>query len=660
MKSFKRNKISLSLSLLAMSGHCLAANFDINQANLNNVDVNKYECKRCEKPDDYKGFVNVSSGYTDSDDIHAGNALGTSDKGAFGAVSSEFNYQGSTGYQASLTAHQLGMDNGFSRLSVGKSGLYTLDIDYSELKTNQAGDINIESYPSAINDQFDLALMRKKVGLSFDYGHDFYKVFTGYNIENKTGRQSSSLLAPTAINVGLPVDMVTQQWNAGMSLNGDNWLSEISYLGNSFHNNTDDLLEPNVGGVYAASPDSIAHHLSLSGQYNLGSTVVNGRFMTGRMIQDESLIEGFPLQNWEGEVNTLDGHLAVTSMVNNRLRVGGSAEYSKRNNESDIAAFNQYNLSTVTGKLRQNIPQDIERNTYKLNAAYRFANGYRLQAGYDLKEVERSSGDREQTNDDNMWVKLKLNVLDNLNIKLKAEHATRDGSKYEASELTSSEDNGLMRKYYLADRTRNGGEIQINHNPFEWLGIGLTTRYAKDEYDETLIGLTESEDYGYDLNMSVNFNSHVNGYGSVSQQWITSAQAGSESFSSPDWVDDIEDEFINIATGMSIGGLMQDKLTLGLDYQFSNSVSDTYVTTDALLKSQYGDYFSYNHSAKIYADYALSNQIALKMSYRYERYYDTDGAVIGVNEIPGLVTLGDINHNYNAHQVMLSFTYQLR
>ncbi|WP_145991449.1 MtrB/PioB family outer membrane beta-barrel protein, partial [Shewanella sp. 11B5] len=50
---------------------------------------------------------------------------------------------------------------------------------------------------------------------------------------------------------------------------------------------------------------------------------------------------------------------------------------------------------------------------------------------------------------------------------------------------------------------------------------------------------------------------------------------------------------------------------------------------------------------------------ALKLSYQYERYYDTDAASIGIVSIPGLITLQDIDHDYNAHQVMLSFSYKL-
>ncbi|MDO6621216.1 MtrB/PioB family decaheme-associated outer membrane protein, partial [Shewanella sp. 6_MG-2023] len=247
----------------------------------------------------------------------------------------------------------------------------------------------------------------------------------------------------------------------------------------------------------------------------------------------------------------------LTSMLTNRFRLGGSVDYSKRDNKSSTAEFAQYNFNSLTGAFRQNTPQDIERNTYKVNASYRIASGYRLQAGYDRKEVERTFSDREQTNDDNLWLKFNVRALDKVNFNLKAEHANRSGSDYEANELTSSENNALLRKYYLADRTRNAVELKVNYSPINWMSLDISTRYAQDEYDDTQIGLTESEDYGYDANLNIAFNQHVDGYVFAGQQWINSNQAGSQSFGAADWMADIEDEFINLGAGASYSGLMQ-------------------------------------------------------------------------------------------------------
>ncbi|QYJ87945.1 MtrB/PioB family decaheme-associated outer membrane protein [Shewanella mesophila] len=660
--SFRVNLITLSI--LAVSGSSYAADFGVGNANTSNVNQSQYECQRCTDNKGYRGKVTISAGYNDVNDIHAGNALSTAEDGAIAAMSGNVRYQDVSGFSGKVQADQLGMDNGFLYLQGGKAGLYKGALNYSTLKTYNAGDVQSHLWqnngmltPSASVNQFDLALEREKIGLDFEYGRDFYKGYLRYSQEEKSGHQSSSVVTPSPINFGLPVDATTQQWDAGIVLRGDNWLTELSYFGSAYDNDINDLSLPYANDLFAAAPDNQAHQVSLTGRYQLDRTVMSGQLITGRMIQDENLIQmsGNPLQNWDGQVDTFDGRFNVSSMVSNRLRLGGSIDYSERDNKSSVAEFAQYNFNSLTGAFRQNTPRDYERNTYKVNASYRIASGYRLQGGYDRKEVDRSFSEREETYDDSLWVKFNIRALENFSIKVKAEHASRSGSKYDADEFTSSEQNALMRKYYLADRERNSIEFNIAHTPIDWVSVDINTRYAKDDYDETQIGLTESEDYGYDINLSLQLSEHLNAYGFAGQQWINSNQSNS---SQTNWYADVEDDFINLGTGMSYNGLMEDKLTLGMDYLFSNSNSNTYVTSD--ITSPYDDYYSYNHSANIYADYILNELMTLNLSYRYERYYDTDAAVTDVNSIPGLVTLGDINHNYNAHQVMLSFSYKLR
>ena len=637
----------------------------MSNANTSNVKTSNYECNRCSENEGYSGNLDVALGYNDIDDMHAGNALGTSEDGAIGSLSSDILFQNKSGYQPKITAHQLGFDNSFASLQIGDSGLYEVVLDYAAIKTIKAGDVNSQLWdndgmltPSTDVNTFNLALEREKLGVGVVFNQDVYNSFISYSQEEKTGHSSSSIVTPSPINIGLPINATTSQWDAGIGLNGDNWMSELSYSGSIYNNKISDLSLPYLNDVYAASPDSQAHQISLSGNYRFDQTVMSGRVATGRMIQDENLIQmsGNPLQSWDGQVNTTDGRFAVTSMMNNRLRLGGNIDYNKRDNQSSTAEFAQYNFNSLTGAFKQNTPLDYERKNYGINASYRIASGYRLQAGYDSKEITRNYSERETTQDDTLWAKLNIRKFEMFNINVKSEYASRDGSKYESDILTASEENAVLRKYYLADRIRNAYELKLTHTPNDWMNVDITSRYAKDEYKDTDVGLLDSEDYGYDINISIHINDHVDTYGFIGQQWINSSQAGSQ-VSNSYWYSDIEDEFINIGAGINYSGLMQDKLIIGMDYLFANSTSNTNVSVDD--SRPYGDYYSYNHSASVYADYALNPQMALKLSYQYERYYDTDAASIGIVSIPGLITLQDINHDYNAHQVMLSFSYKL-
>ncbi|WP_299795118.1 MtrB/PioB family decaheme-associated outer membrane protein [uncultured Shewanella sp.] len=666
---FKFNLITLSLLAMsgAVTGSAMAADFGVNRANTSTVKQETFQCKRCPQVDGYTGTIGINAAYIESDDIHSGNAFGTDNDGANASMDADLNYQNGAGYKARFQAHQLGLDNGFAHLEAGKSGLYEITADYQQLTSYQSGDARSQLWykdgvltPSEHTQTQELSLQRNKAGLGLSYGRDFYQAYVRYDHEDKTGYQSSSIVTPLPVNFGLPVDANTDNLTAGLSLSGDNWASDLNYFVSQYKNDIGALSLPYLYDVFASAPDNQAHQFSLSGQYQLSRTVMNGRLASGKMIQDEQLIQmsGNPIKNWDGEVDTLDGKLSVTSLVSNKLRLGGSVDYSKRDNNSSIWDFAQFEVNGITGAFKQNVPLNTERRGLKLNASYRLSGDYRLQAGYERKEMERSHGDREQTDDDMLWAKFNVTALDDIKLKFKASLSNRGGSEYQTSELTSSESNPLLRKYYLADRERTAFETSFNHTPASWLSLDVTARYAKDDYDQTQLGLTESEDYGYELNLGLHLDEHLSGYAFAGQQWIDSNQTGSQSFSAPDWSADIEDEFINLGAGFTYSGLLEDKLTLGGDYLFANSTSDTLVIYD--VTTPQGDYYSFNHSLKLHANYALSEEMALKLAYQYERYYDTDYAQIDVDTVPGLTTLGNLNHNYNAHQVMLSFSYQLR
>ncbi|MFQ6371620.1 MtrB/PioB family decaheme-associated outer membrane protein [Shewanella sp. YIC-542] len=665
MMSFKMNLITLAL--LTVSGAAVSADFSVGKANTSSVNLQQYQCNRClGNAKGYQGQVSVAAGYQDASDIHAANSFGQAGNGAIGMIDAQLQYR-DAGYRGYLQAHQLGTDNAFLRVAAKESGLYQLALEYQNATRYRAGDVASALWhnqgtlmPATSVNRFDLSQEREKLALSMDFTRYDYRAFARYTQEDKTGHRAGSIVTPSPINIGLPVDATTQYWNAGVDVNGRRWNSTLQYVGSRYDNHIQHLSLPYLENVYAAAPDNQAHQLSWSGLYRLDNTILNGSVMAGRMIQDDALIQmtGNPLQNWDGQVDTLDGRLAMNTMLTPRLRLRARWEYSDRDNKSSVAEFAQYNFNSLTGAFRQNVPRDYRRNRYNIDARYRIASGYRLLAGYQRNAVQRSFSDREDTHDDNLWLALNARIFDTLSFRIKAEHANRGGSRYEANALTSSQQNALLRKYYLADRTRNGVALSIMHTPFNWLSVDVNTRYANDEYSKTQIGLTDVKDYGYDLNVGLQLTDRVHAYGFAGQQWIMSNQAGSQAVASADWFADTEDRFINLGSGLSYGGLLQNKLTLGLDYLFSNASSDTYLS--GISSASYGDYYSYNHSASLYGDYALNAQMSLKLSYRYERYYDTDDAITDVGRIPGVVSLGDINHNYNAHQVMLSFSYQLR
>ncbi|MCL1147062.1 MtrB/PioB family decaheme-associated outer membrane protein [Shewanella marinintestina] len=670
------NPFSLNLITLALLGagtSAFAADFGVQNANIAEGKTANYQCKRCVETQGYIGSVGVSVGSVDADDNHAINQFGTGEDGAIAGVNADLAYQQS-GYKAKVQAHQLGMDNGFVTMEAGKSGHYKLDVDYQTITTNQGSNASTNLWqnngmltPSDQTRVLDLALQRQRSGIGFEY--DFSEVlglglssYARYDREDKTGHRSASLTSPTPTNFAEAVDETTDKFSAGVVLDGANWLSELSYNGSRYDNNMSDLSLPYAYDVYSATPDNQAHQVSLSGQYRLASSVFSGRVVTGRMIQDQDLIQmsGNPIQNWDGQVDTLSSNLAASTRVSSRLRLGASYDYSKRDNRSSVFDFAQYEFNSMSGAFKQNVPMDIERQTFKTNASYRIASGYRLQAGYDYKQVERSYGEREETRDNEFWSKLNIRAIDKLTLDFGVSYGERGGSDYQANELTSDETESLMRKYNLADRKRTEVNARASYAPLEWLTFDVSTYYANDDYDATEIGLTQAKDYGYDMNVHIQVAEPLSVYAFAGLQWIDSDQNGDQASV---WHTEVNDEFINLGLGATYSGLMDGRLILGSDYLFANSSSNTGVNGCNYGNSNpnsYGSYYSYNHSVSLYGQYLISEQMAVKLAYQFERYFDTDSAAVTPDSIPGLITLGDLNHNYNAHQLMLTFSYKLK
>lgn len=665
----KFNLNLITIGLLAASASVNAADFSVKQANTSKVNTSAYQCKSCTVAQGYQGEVNANVGWASSDDIHSGNSFGDSDAGWRGSVGGDVSYRQGE-YHAAMQADELGSDNGYLHLEAAKNNLGGVQLDYNLLTRydataqTQLWHNNGLLLPDSHTRSLDLELQREKIGIGLEGELDALlnglKGYINYDHEDKTGNRRSSLLANSGpINFALPVDATTQNINAGISIDQHQWQSELAYNGSYYRNHINHLSLPYADNVYAATPDNDAHQVSLTGQYLLGSSVINGRLATGRMIQDDNLIQvsGNPLQSWDGEIETLDARIGFSSMLSPRWRLNGQLDYSDRDNKSSTWDFAQFEVDNVSGAFKQNVAMDIQRTNFKLQSSYRFNSDYRLLGGFDYKAVERNYTEREETEDSALWAKLNIRAIPKTVVDLKASYETRDGSTYDSLEATSIEENPLLRKFYLADRNRNGLELRVNHTPLQWLTVDFDAHYNNDDYDSTLIGLTGVKDYGYNLQLSAQLSNRLNVFASAGQQWIESDMAGSQAYASPDWYTNVDDEFIDLNIGFTYDGLMDDRLSIGGNYQFANSASDTLITTTT--DQPYGDYYSYSHNLELYGRYALNERMGLKLSYQYERYYDTDYAEVSPYAVPGLVTLGELNHNYNAHLLMLTFSYML-
>ncbi|USD36406.1 MULTISPECIES: MtrB/PioB family decaheme-associated outer membrane protein [Ferrimonas] len=649
---FRLNLITLALA--GVSSVAMAGGYSLQEANTDKVNTDKWACKRCTVEYGTRGSVGIAAGMVESNNERSANTFGAED-GAVGAVNSDLHYLAESGYQASLEARNLGMDNGEATLSAGHGDTWNVALEYGKLVWVDNANAQTEYLPVGDTlvkgDLTDVELKteRERYGMAFDFGGEMWQTFASFKREDKTGRQKASIYGGTPTNIAKPVDSSTDNWKAGVKLNGERWFTSLAYIGSKYDNNVGALNFGSFAGAYQDAPSNEAHQVLLNGQYSIGRTHLAGRFSTGEMTQDDDLLSiNNGITGFDGKVETLDANFKVTSLVTNKLRLGASVDYSDRDNKSTVLTT-QIALDPNSGNASEYVAYDTERTTYKVNGSYRIASGYRVDAGYDRKEVTRTGQDREDTTDDAVWGRFRVTAFDAWDIALKGEFSSRDGSSYSVT----GNNNDLMRRYYLADRDRSEVELRVSHTPLDKLSVDFTGHYALDDYDKSDVGLTEAEDYGYDVTLAFQHTERFSTHLFVGQQWITSEQGGSVTGPAV-WEATIEDDFLNAGLGFSYTGLLADKLVLGGDYVYADSNSDTVSGF-----SEYDDYYATSHNFNLYGDYALSTSMSLRLDYRYERYQDADYAVVEADTVADLITLGDLNSNYNAHMVMLSFNYKL-
>ena len=206
----------------------------------------------------------------------------------------------------------------------------------------------------------------------------------------------------------------------------------------------------------------------------------------------------------------------------------------------------------------------------------------------------------------------------------------------------------------MANRDRTKFGFGVGYQPMDNLLFDVNYRYANDDYSKSKIGLTESKDTGYDLSVNYQPIEDLNLSLTGGQQWINSTQKGSQNFSKADWKANVKNNFKYIGLGAEYAGLFEGKSTVGVNYSYNKSESDTTVTG----RNKWDDYFDWSHNLKVFTTYQFSESTEIRADYRYIDHYDTSYKNVSSNAIGGLVTLGDLSNSYNAHQLMFTLSHK--
>lgn len=642
-------RYALLVAALMQAGMACAAKSD--------KDAEAGACEDCPDTSGRAGWVEGGIGTQSDDASHFGRYTGLNDSGAV------INLNGAVTYRGKLDGAflngefvDLGLDSRRVSVEGGRQGKYEVGFEYDQLPNYR------KRLTSAT-----LQTERDRAGIKFSAVPSKHWEISGhYRHETKEGTRDVGAGFGYDIPkiLAVPVDYRTDDFGVAVGYQGERLQARLAYDGSVFDNGHDAITwnNPGIGpatGRIAESPDNQFHQLSAQLGYQLSDrTRLGAKFARGRMTQDQDFLpystsSVTPTGNLNGEVDTTLAKLELNSRPMPRLRLDASYTYSDRDNNTPVNSY-AYLLTdyAVSPGARMNRPYSFTQNLLRLKAGYQFGNGADLSAGFDNDKMARTYQQAEETEDRTLWAKLKLQPLESLDTTLKLSHADRDASTYNPSAYGSPE-TPFMKAFEMADRARDKAGFDLGWAARDNVNVGLSLDYYKDEYKNMVLGLTEASGFTATPSLNYAFNDKLSAAFYYTHEKLKSEQAGQEWIGvTPNWVETDSNQTDTVGLNLTWKAIAK-KLDVGADLVYSEF-------TGKMHYPGYTDLPDVNATLTalgLHGTYALKENMALRVDYRYEKYEETDWA----NANPATVlTLGVAPANQETHLIFVSVRYTFK
>jgi len=693
-------------ALTVLSAHVAAAMAADNLAGGNQppADTTQWICKYCKFEKGWSGDIDLGLGYVSRDSFKFGEYTGLNKEGGFLVGNGSARFRGEDATYWNIDASNLGLDSRSLSAEGGKQGTYKLFLNYKELPHFisdsaltpfsgtggntltlppgwiAAGSTDAMSALTGSLHEADLDTKRKRlgVGVSLIPTTDWqYAINFRHETKEGTQRIAGTFLFSSAQLV-LPIDYATDQLDASASYSGSKLQARFAYYASTFRNSNDFLTWQNpytpvvagaTFGQLALPPDNQFHQILASAGYQFSDrTSATADIALGRMTQDESFLaatlntslsQTLPRNSLDGQVDTTNANLKIVSAVTDRLRLNAAYTYNDHNDKTPQAAYLWVTTDSFVNPLpRTNLPYSFTQKTLKLSADYRTAERIKTSIGFDNDTHERTFQEVDKTRENTIWGKLITRNLNNVDLSFKVAHSMRDTSGFQVVPGIDPPENPLMRKYNMADRTRDTAGVRADVAASETVNVGFEFNYANDDYSNSTVGLTGSNDVSFGGDASVIFTKQTSLHFFLNHEEINSKQAGSQAFSTPDWTAENNDTVDTAGIGVK-HTVIANKLDVGADYTTSRSHGEIKVNTGAP-SAAFPDLVALLDSAKLYATYHLKDNISLHGAYWYESYNTKDWMLDGVtpSTIPNVLTFGEQPPSYHVNVITLSVRYR--
>ena len=319
----------------------------------------------------------------------------------------------------------------------------------------------------------------------------------------------------------------------------------------------------------------------------------------------------------------------------------------------DIKIYSRYtetddNSDTITINSVTTEPYDHEKWTTGLEGTWQMPKRNYLDAGYRYVDAKRSSrSDNDENQDDLIFLQYRNRFFKRIDFKARYEYLDRQG------DYIGDDDD--MRRYDVADQTRNKLSLGTDLFILDYLSGGIEYAWWERDFDDTVYGMTGMEHH--EAYVSANY-----GDPKLVLLMVYFGYEFDESKldTSRNWSQ--AEEFDTIAYGISIEfPLMEDRLKLVLSWDHTivdGSVDFTPKANDYENLTDVDDFTLQTFAVK--TTYKLTSAWRLKCGYTYEKFDLDDGQYNGYAYLPSGATLTGAyrDEDYDAHIAWLGAEFR--
>ena len=535
---------------------------------------------------------------------------------------------------------------------------------------------------------YDIKQQRNRFNVTFK------KIFSSkwesrinYHYEKKTGLKTFGAAFGSNYNTALsvilpePIDYVTQLINLSVGYYGSIFKFETGVKGSLFKNSNTKILWDNLylnnaaneatNGQSALEPDNQFYQVYALGLIRpLNWITAKGQISAGKLKQDQAFlpytvnnnltVSDLPKSSLDGSVNTLTGNFRLSIKPIKALHVYANSSFDRKDNKTDSATYSYLALDTAASSsspTRANLPYGYRLYSTSLATDYYYQKNSFLNIGYKYQQKSRTYSEIAKTKTNLVWAKVKQKISVNSMVSLKVERSERDASDFSLVSQINPSQNPLMRKYYLADKSRQNIAINFSTILLNDFSFQASMSYATDDYSASVLGVTDATDFSYGIDVSKPLTDSISSNAFIHVENIESYQKGID-FNSQDWRVYNSDTFTTMGLGVDWKEF-SDEIDIGSKVVMALSKGEISPERNDTNQTAFPDLTTSRINIELYGSYALKENMSIKARYILEKYKESDWHYDDVDATTLDRVLGtqQVSSDYLAHLFLVSFSY---